>query len=265
MCTLSGNAPLVVLLRSPDEGAEDRYVRALAERGFRAVCRPVLRFVFAGDGDFEGDDVRACLWQPNRYAGLILTSPRAAQALTDALRERPTLTGSWRSKPVFAVGPKTAAALRGGGLDPQGEESGRAEALGAVIASTLKTPAGTAPARPLLFLCGNRRRAALPRQLRRSNIPYEERVVYETHLRTGPWLQGERPHEGRPAWAVFFSPSGVKAVQRSQESGWDEVGKAAIGPTTAGALRDVGWAPEAVARTPSPHALAAALSAAARH
>ena len=56
-------APHVLLLRSPDAEGEDRYVQALAERGFRAVCRPVLRFAFAGAPGFnpEGRAGRAVL------------------------------------------------------------------------------------------------------------------------------------------------------------------------------------------------------------
>lgn len=247
------DAPLVLLLRSRDEGGdEDRYERALRERDFRATCRPVLRFAFAGDDDFGGDDAGAALRHPDRWAGLVLTSPRAAQALEEMLRWLPDQVAAWEAKPAFAVGPKTAAELRAGGLAPTGEESGDAEALGSVIAKKVKTD--PAAERPLLFLCGNRRREALPNRLRAEEVPFEERVVYETHLRSGPWLTDA------PEWAVFFSPSGVEAVRQSGEAGWGAVRKAALGPTTAAALREAGWPPEAVAREPTPEALADALA-----
>lgn len=251
-----GDAPQVVLLRSPDAEGEDRYVQALAGGGFRAVCRPVLRFAFAGDPGFTGGDVAARLRRPERYAGLILTSPRAAQALGEALPGiAPGQQKAWQGKPVFAVGPKTAKVLRESGLEPSGEDTGDAAALAAHI---VETPEGADGARPLLFLCGNRRREALPDRLRAEGIAFEECVAYETHLREGPWLgAGEGPD-----WAVFFSPSGVEAVQSSQEPGWDAVRKAALGPTTAGALEEAGWPPEAVAEVPTPEALAEALAAA---
>ena len=249
-------APLVLLLRSPDDEGEDRYVRAFRENGFRAVCRPVLRFAFQGDDDFSGDDVRRALRHPERYAGLIATSPRATQALQKTFQRAPEAAAAWRAKPAFAVGPKTAAGLRAGGLQPRGEESGSGAVLGSVIASGLKEKKIRMGERPLLFLCGNRRREALPEQLREQEIPFEECVAYQTHLRNGPWLKE------KPAWGVFFSPSGVEAVQGAQEEGWVHVYKAAIGPTTAQALEKAGWSADAVAQHPSPEALVQAVSAA---
>lgn len=256
--------PRVVLLRSPDDSSdnaegEDRYERALRLRGFQATCRPVLRFAFAGDEGFGGGDVQARLRRPERYAGLVVTSPRAARALGDAFRVLPGQQPAWARRPVFAVGPKTAAALRQSGLEPRGEESGHAEALADVVVKALKGAKGEAT-RPLLFLCGNRRREALPERLRAEGVPFEECVAYETHLRAGPWLEGAEP----AGWAVFFSPSGVEAVRQSQEAGWAAVRKAALGPATARALRDAGWPPDAVAQAPSPEALAEALFQAAR-
>jgi uroporphyrinogen-III synthase len=41
---------------------------------------------------------------------------------------------------------------------------------------------------------------------------------------------------------------------------WERVRKAAIGPTTARALADRGWTPEAVAEAPTPAALVAAVA-----
>jgi uroporphyrinogen-III synthase len=49
-------------------------------------------------------------------------------------------------------------------------------------------------------------------------------------------------------------------VQQSGEVGWASVRTAALGPTTAAALREAGWPPEAVAREPTPEALADALA-----
>lgn len=254
----SDDAPRVVLLRSPDRAGEDRYVRALAERGFRATCRPVLRFAFAGDPGFAGGDVAARLRRPEQYAGLVCTSPRAARAVAAALgQQRDARQSAWQEKPAFAVGPKTAKALRESGLSPTGEDAGDAAAL----AERIVQAGDNASAHPLLFLCGNRRREALPRRLRAEGVAFEECVAYETHPRTGgPWLgavDGDAPE-----WAVFFSPSGVEAVRRAQpRPGGETVRKAALGPTTAGALREVGWPPEAVAVSPTPAALAEAMAA----
>ena len=249
-----GEAPLVLLLRSPDQGPGDRYVRAFSREGFRAVCRPVLRFVLPGDEEYAGDDVRSALLKPEQYAGLVLTSPRAAHVVAEELDCLGGAAAAWKAKPAYAVGAKTATLLRQAGLRTVGEESGQAEALGAVIAKEENPQSEGQSGLPLLFLCGNRRRETLPLLLRRVGVPFEERIVYETHLRSGPWL------EDAPDWVAFFSPSGVQAVQQSREAGWAAIRKAAIGPTTADALRRAGWQPEAVAHEPSPAALAEAVT-----
>ena len=65
------------------------------------------------------------LAEPERYGGLILTSPRAADALAGQ-----DFT-AWQDKSVFVVGPATAARARGLGLRLKGEAAGSAEALAA--------------------------------------------------------------------------------------------------------------------------------------
>jgi uroporphyrinogen-III synthase len=146
------------------------------------------------------------------------------------------------------VGPKTADALRAQGFAPTGEETGGAAALASVIAKKK---------RPYLFLSGNRRRDTLPNALRKAGTPYDELVVYETHLRSEIDLPDPEPGD----WLVFFSPSGIKAVARQSSRGVAEYRLATIGPTTASALREHDWSPEAVADTPSPDALVRAIQA----
>ena len=227
----------VLLLRSPD--TPDRYVAAFATAGFAARSVPVLRFECVGRG--VASEVIA---QANTFSGLICTSPRAIEAVRGL-----DLSG-WQEKPAFAVGPTTAEAMRALGLHPEGEEAGEAETLAAVIAAHRFD-------RPLLFLCGDRRRDALPDALRAARIAFEERVVYRTQPDASAWHESS---DRLPDWVVFFSPSGVEAVQAVAGFPWNRVRKAAIGPTTADALRAAGFAPAAVAATPTPEALAAAVS-----
>jgi uroporphyrinogen-III synthase len=229
----------VVLLRSAS-GADDAYVRAFEAAGFRARCVPVLAFRFPRQAA-----LRDCVAQPDRYAGLIATSPRAVRAIEQAGLDEAVRPG-WADKPAYAVGPKTAAALRALGFAPQGEEAGHAAALASVIATKEK---------PYLFLCGNRRRDTLPTALREAGTPYEELIVYETHPRTAIDLPPPDPGD----WLVFFSPSGIDAVAAQSAAVVAAYRMAAIGPTTAAALRDHGWPPEAVAEAPAPSPLVAAL------
>ena len=232
-------APKVVLLRSAD-GPEDRYVRALEKRSLQATCVPVLAFRFPNQ-----DALRSCLTDPSQYAGLILTSPRAVRAL-EGIDLPKAVWDTWTDQPAYAVGPKTASAVRDIGFTPSGEGAGSASALESVIAKQKK---------PYLFLCGNRRRDVLPDALQEAGTPFEELIVYETGLRTALDIPDAREGD----WLAFFSPSGIEAVTQHAADKAKGYQVAAIGPTTASALRDGGWAVDAVAETPSPDALADAI------
>ncbi len=237
-----GLPPTVVLLRSADE-SNDRYVHAFEEDGFQALCLPVLVFRFHNQHALRGR-----LARPDWYAGVIVTSPRAVRAV-----EQTGLTGenreAWIVKSAYAVGPKTASELRTLGFVPDGEQSGDAKSLASVI---------THQKRPYLFLCGNRRRDVLPDALRDAGTPFEELTVYETAFRTTVDL----PHAQAGDWLVFFSPSGVEVITQYAADVVSGYRLAAIGTTTARALRERGWEPEAVAERPSPGGLTAAIGAA---
>ena len=199
--------PLVFLLRDARE--PDRYVAALDAAGFDARCAPVLRF------EHVGRDVLAeTMGRLDAFAGLILTSPRAADALHGL-----DLSG-WQEKPTFVVGPATAEAARALGLRTEGEEAGQADELAARIAARRFEA-------PLLFLCGDRRRDVLPDWLRAAGIAVEERVVYRTH----PDASALRRHTCRPPdWIVFFSPSGVEAARVIVAASWNRARKQPLDP-----------------------------------
>lgn len=234
----------VVLFRSGDE--PDPFEQALNELGFVCESLPILRFEFVNEAE-----LRQALEHPRTYDGLILTSPRAVDALTNAMPWLPTENVLWHAKAIFAVGPRTAADLREIGFDPIGEGSGSAEMLAEyIVHQDFK--------RPLLFLCGNRRRDTLPFLLREHGVPFEELCVYTSHEDVDLNFASRR----LPDWAVFFSPSGVGAILA--KCGWDlgNVRLAVIGETTAEALRGAGFKVDVVAKEPTPHALAHAMQAA---
>ncbi len=238
MTLASLDRPRALLLREACE--PDPYVAALDAVGFAARCVPVLRFE-----PVERSQLAETMAQAGNYAGLILTSPRAADALHGLD------LAAWRENPTFVVGPATAERARTLGLRPEGEEAGQADDLAtAILAHRFD--------RPLLFLCGDRRRDTLPERLRAAGLALEERVVYRTLLDASA-LRAEA--DGLTAWVVFFSPSGVEAACVVEAVPWNRIRKAAIGPTTAAALRAAGFAPAAVAAAPTPEALAVALQA----
>lgn len=230
----------VVLLRAPAE--PDPYVAALEARGWSARCVPVLSYTWTPAGDLAHS-----LNRPDAYAGLIATSPRAAEALRHV-----ALDARWRERAAYAVGTRTADGLRAVGLVPRGEASGDAEALARYVVDE----AAKGAAKPLLFLCGNRRRETLPHRLAAHGVAFEELEVYQTHLRTDVAL-GDPP----PAVLVFFSPSGVEAVGAAHGEVVASVRRVAIGPTTAAALDGAGWPADGVAAAPTPEGVAEAVDA----
>jgi uroporphyrinogen-III synthase len=235
--------PLVYLLREPS--SSDPYESALARRGFAVRFLPVLAFHFINQ-----EQLIEALARPQNYGGLILTSPRAAEALAQGFAAISDKKPLWMAKPAYVVGPATAEKTRSLGFSVIGQDSGDAERLAEQIESSR-------PDRPLLFLSGDRRREVLPERLKQASIPVEERCVYETHLRDAL----DVPDGEQPDWVVFFSPSGVEAVRNAGITFQASARIAAIGSTTAQAACEAGWAPGAVAAEPSPQALADALAA----
>ena len=238
---MTTSASDVVLLRSADP-APDRYVEAFAEVGLEARCEPVLRFRFP-----SSSALRDRFSSPSDYAALLATSPRAATALDRAFERWPDCRTAWEGRTVYVVGPKTGRRMQELGLVPEGVDTGSAEAL---VQYLREHP----PSGPLLFLSGNRRRDTIPNGLEAADIAFEEEVVYETHSRTSLDL----PPPTQTTWLVFFSPSGLEAVQQAEVIP-SPYRIAAIGPTTAGALRDEGLSVTAVAEQPSPDGLVAAI------
>lgn len=249
---------VVLLLRSGEAAAEDPpgeeascpWEETLRAAGFEVATRAALDFEYA-----DPETLRRPWSHPDRYAGWIFTSPRAVEAFRRALAPAASAQAdrenAWKTKRMFAVGPRTAAALRSLGFEPEGGEAGSAERLARRI---LKTGVRG----PLLFACGDRRRDALPAILREAGVSAEEIVAYRTRLRPlRAWPGGEKPD-----WIVFFSPSGVEAMLQSPELSMEGLSLAAIGGATADALRVRGFESRAVAEEPSPEALADALRSA---
>lgn len=234
--------PDAILLRFADD--PDPYVHALSEIGIRAVCRPVLSFDFPSEAL-----LRERLQDREHYEGVVATSPRAARAVRRVFDETGTVHAQWEDAPTYVVGPKTAERFDDLGFDVRGADSGSADELVSFIADQ-------APEAPLLFLSGDRRRDTLPDGLEDAEVPFEEEVVYETKLRTDLTL----PPASQNCWLVFFSPSGLEAVQASEAGPLDAYRIATIGPTTAADLREEGLEIEAVSDIPSPDGLARALA-----
>ncbi|XP_069095800.1 uroporphyrinogen-III synthase isoform X3 [Pleurodeles waltl] len=170
-----------------------------------------------------------------------------------------SLKEKWQSKPVYVVGKATAllgahsvystahwigfslplpfshSRLSEIGLVPQGEDSGNAEKLAALICSS---------------------------------ISMESLVVYQTaqHPAIKESLRNYFLQAGIPASITFFSPSGVKFclghIQALSGDSINHIKFAAIGPTTAEALTAEGVRVSCTAKNPTPQDLAMGLKSA---
>jgi len=127
---------------------------------------------------------------------------------------------------------------------------------------------------PFLVLVGDRRLPDLFRIFDAAGVAYKELEVYRTKLSSLSSLPAPSSSAASlppaPAWAVFFSPSGVAAVRDSPLAGWpwEGIRRAALGPSTAQALREADaeeksaasrWSPSAIAAAPNPSALLQAI------
>ncbi|NWJ05543.1 HEM4 synthase, partial [Crypturellus undulatus] len=230
--------------------------------GLEATLIPVLSFEFVSlESLFEK------LSHPERYGGLVFTSPRALEAIKICLKEKSkseawskSLKQRWHSKPAYVVGNATASLVEEIGLIPQGEKSGNAEKLAEFICSRENSNSSS-----LLFPCGSLKREVLPTVLKEKGIPLESLTVYQTtqHSQLQESLSSYFSQQGIPASIVFFSPSGVKFclehIQKLCGDFINQVKFAALGPTTAAALRAAGLPVSCTAETPAPRALAAGL------
>ncbi|XP_069095801.1 uroporphyrinogen-III synthase isoform X4 [Pleurodeles waltl] len=280
-----------LLLKDPkdNELGPDPYVEELGLLGFEAALIPVLSFEFVSlQSLFEK------ITCPEDYGGLIFTSPRAVEAVKLCLAENDkneawikSLKEKWQSKPVYVVGKATAllgahsvystahwigfslplpfshSRLSEIGLVPQGEDSGNAEKLAALICSRI-SPGSS----PLLFPCGYIKREVLPKILREKSISMESLVVYQTaqHPAIKESLRNYFLQAGIPASITFFSPSGVKFclghIQALSGDSINHIKFAAIGPTTAEALTAEGVRVSCTAKNPTPQDLAMGLKSA---
>ncbi|XP_042719824.1 uroporphyrinogen-III synthase isoform X1 [Lagopus leucura] len=254
----------VLLLKDPKdkESGPDPYVKELGLYGFEATLIPVLSFEFV-----SLEDLFEKLSHPERYRGLVFTSPRALEAIKICLRENSknetwskALKQQWNTKPTYVVGKATASLVEEIGLSPQGEKSGNAEKLAEYICSREKPRSSS-----LLFPCGALKREVLPTALKEKGIPLESLTVYQTaqHEHLQQSLSSYFSQQGIPASIVFFSPSGVKfCLQHIQKLSGDSANHikfAAIGPTTAEAMEAAGIPVSCTAESPTPQDLTAGL------
>ncbi|KAI9919964.1 hypothetical protein PsorP6_015501 [Peronosclerospora sorghi] len=149
-----------------------------------------------------------------RYSGILVTSPRSAIAVSNAVNKlelelKQQVFKKLQSMPVFSVGAATSRELLPLGVICKGDDAGSTDMLSEYLHHNGGFPADCKE-KPMMFLCGDKRRDVLPDSFRSRCLPVEELVVYQTCALQNIAI----PDECRvPDWLVFFSPSGLEAVK----------------------------------------------------
>lgn len=242
----------VLVTRPSDQGGPLR--EALRAAGAIAIDYPTVEVVPPPDwSPFD-----AAFASAPRGIWVVFTSPSAVRLAAARLREtghRPALDGAR----IAAVGPGTARALESEGLRaalvPPAHEQ-RQEGLVAALAAALGRP-GAMGEGTVLFPRALDGRDHLRDELRGRGIGVEVLPVSRTVARD--------PLPPLPAFdaALFASPSALRAfVSRWTAEALAHAAVAVIGPTTARQAAESGVNVDAVAESPTPEALVAALASA---
>jgi uroporphyrinogen-III synthase len=187
------------------------------------------------------------------YRALAFTSPRAACSIIDRAAVL-KLTLTTKPPDVWAVGPATASALGDALGQVRQPRTGGGDGVGAAALARAMLDAGVRS--PVLFPCGESHRDELPRALRRSGIEVDEVICYRSVLAS------EEAARGAAAGATLLVVTSPRVVGLLTRACSPEVRPELIvvGPTTAAAAHQAGWAPTAMASEPSAGAVASAIT-----
>jgi uroporphyrinogen-III synthase len=246
----------VLVTRPRERSAELCFL--LEDEGARVQELPMLEFA----GPDDDRPLTAAAERIGRFQWVLFTSPSAVDALYDAVRRAGT-GDQLRRVRLGAVGPRTARAVVDRGLEVA-VQAERADGPGlfAALRSELE------PGDELLLPVAQEGRPELEAHLRDAGYRVSRVAAYRSAaaelseeavaaLRTSP-----------PEVILFASPRTAEAFLSSVGEGARELLQSAklvaIGPTTAGALVELGFEVAAVAQSPTAEGLVEATVAAAR-
>ncbi|KAL0820028.1 hypothetical protein ABMA28_005987 [Loxostege sticticalis] len=232
------------------KSASDDYVKAFTDNNFKVIFVEPLQFKF-----INTEELNTKLQQ--KYDGLILTSPRAIEAVSKCWD--PSKFVSWNSRRIYTVGEvsrqKITLML---GLEALGSTSGNADNLAKIISEE------NSKSSRFLFPCGNLRSEILPSTLESAGISVDAVTVYETMENEN--LQKELieldESEEEPYCLVFFSPSGCEYVHRQLKTFSNKLSSIphfAIGNSTAHKIENFGVDIAGVAERPKADSLVQAV------
>jgi uroporphyrinogen III methyltransferase/synthase len=245
-----------VLVTRPAEPAGE-LAAILRAAGAEPVCVPMVRVVPIADGEGVAESLASL----DRYDALLFTSANAVRSFAERLAAAGREPA--RAPRSLCVGPATAEAARRAGFQEVEAPAASSDAESLLAALRARAPEGSL----FLFVRGASAREVLPRGLRASGARVDEAVVYRTEPAPvdAPALRAALVR-GELDALTFTSAS---AARRFAEL-LDEPARraatgcviAAIGGTTAEALREQGLPPDVVAEQAGMRALVESLAGA---
>ncbi|XP_050352292.1 uroporphyrinogen-III synthase-like [Nymphalis io] len=231
-----------VLFKSVSED----YKKVFSDNNYEAIFVEPLQFEFMNLQELSEKLLR------NDYNGIILTSPRAIEAVSKCWS--PSKFVIWNTKRIYTVGEASNQKIKLLlGLEAFGSQTGNAETLATLISSENSANSN------FLFPCGNLRSEILPNILQSKDITVDALTVYETkendNLRANLM---ELNNTVNPCCMVFFSPSGCEYIYRQLQTFNNNLSilpHFAIGNSTAHKIENLGVEIAGVATKPKPESM----------
>ncbi|KAI8994803.1 tetrapyrrole biosynthesis, uroporphyrinogen III synthase [Pilobolus umbonatus] len=197
-----------------------------------------------------------------RIRGLILTSQRSVEAINKAYcllgQLDNTVLEQWSTLPVYIVGQQTANALSQLPLFSSTHHKWLVAPRAAeLIPPMIEKMKVMGKEDRMLFLAGDKRRDLIPQALSKADIPFLELQTYATCCHPNLQDSLSKIRFNPSDWCLYFSPSGVKFILSVNP--WlqeylftsDHAPKiAAIGPTTADYIHEIGGDVHVIADEP---------------
>ncbi|XP_050437494.1 uroporphyrinogen-III synthase-like [Adelges cooleyi] len=242
---MTGKMSFIILKAQNEENeSTDPYIEVLHEKGYDAHFVPTLQFEY-----YNLDELRKKLQNPQDYSGLVLTSPRCVRGVLKCL-DNSKLNNNWHNKPIFVVGEATARLVtKELNQKPIGANTGNATALVPII---LKYELS----KPLLAPCGNLNLNILADNL--NTVKLENVEIYRTvpHSDLEKNLKLAFDTIKYRIGLVFFSPSGFQAcIKLIPKEFVNKLHIFSIGPTTASAIEEAGYALTGICDKPKPESM----------
>jgi uroporphyrinogen-III synthase len=228
-----------VLITRPEPGASETAAR-VAALGLAPIVSPLL----------EIRQLQATMPPAEQVQAILITSANAIASLPP----------SHRGIPLFAVGAATAAQARSAGFTAVSSADGDASALASLVAKACLPASG-----PLLLASGQKQGMRLASELRSRGFRVIRRAVYAAvGIASLPQSARAALADGSIGTALFFSAEtarhGVRLLRAMRlDQAVRTVDAAAIGETTAVALRALPWRRIRVAARPDQDAMLALL------